>query len=111
MWPLVMEYIPLPPPQDMQEAGGDVPASGMAPAPLLVNVAAFFQSLSSGSSFGHSFATRQVHQADLTDLLSRVLGVGNERNDTPECRNQRDIYICASRPATTGPTPQEGFMF
>lgn len=44
-----------------------------AQAPLLVDVAAFLQSLSGRSCFGHSLAARQVYQAHLTDLLSGVL--------------------------------------
>lgn len=40
---------------------------------LLVYVAAFLQALSCSSCFGHSLTPSQVHQADLADLLSRIL--------------------------------------
>lgn len=48
--------------------------SGSQPADaLLVYVAAFLQALSCSSRFGHSLTPSQIHQADLADLLSRIL--------------------------------------
>lgn len=96
---------------DTWEAGCE--AAGrpqVPPATLLVNVAAFFESLSCGSCFGHSLATCQVHQADFTDLLSRVLVVGNKR-ETAHVRANAHIYadVCSvTEGSRVALPPQQG---